>query len=94
MKGEGSYYQTFEEITTLWTEKKRKNIVGLQIADLAAYPIACKVLRPQVEHLSYNVLRDKICTSQSQPPRILGYGIKIFPQATFDHYLYIDGGYR
>lgn len=94
MKSEGSYYQTFEEITTLWTEKKRKNIVGLQIADLAAYPIACKVLCPQVEHLSYNVLRDKIYTSQSQPPRILGYGIKIFPQATFDHYLYIDGGYR
>lgn len=48
----------------------------------------------RAEHLSYNVPRDKICTSQSQPPRILGYGIKIFPQATFDHYSYIDGGYR
>lgn len=94
LKSEGSHYQTFEEITTLWTERKRKNIVGLQIADLAAYPIARKVLRPEVEHLSYNVLRDKICTSQSQPPRTLGYGIKVFPQATFDHYLYIDGGYK
>jgi len=29
-------------------EKKAKNIVSLQIADLVAYPIAAKVLRPQV----------------------------------------------
>ena len=25
---------------------------------------------------------------------VLGYGIKIFPQATFDHYFYLDGGYN
>jgi hypothetical protein len=91
LKTEGSDYQGFEEITTLWTEKKRKNIVGLQIADLAAYPIARKILDPTGAQLSFDVLRAKICHKPGEPNCILGYGIKIFPQATFDHYLHLDG---
>ncbi|NVM57508.1 MAG: DUF3800 domain-containing protein [Desulfobacterales bacterium] len=91
LKAEGSYYQRFKEITTLWTEKKRKNIVGLQIADLAAYPIARKILDPAHDQLSFDVLRAKICSEPGPGTRILGYGMKIFPQATFDHYLYLDG---
>lgn len=43
--------------------------------------------------LSFDVLRAKICHKPGQASRILGYGIKIFPQATFDHYLYLDGGF-
>ena len=82
----------FEEITTLWTEKKRKNIAGLQIADLAAYPIARKILDPTGAQLSFDVLRAKICHKPGEPNCILGYGIKIFPQATFAHYLHLDGG--
>lgn len=92
LKTEGSYYQSFEEITTLWTEKKRKNIAGLQIADLVAYPIARKILDPAGTQLSFDVLRAKICHKPRQVNCILGYGVKIFPQATFDHYLYLDGG--
>jgi hypothetical protein len=93
LKTEGSDYQSFEEITTLWTEKKRKNIVGLQIADLAAYPIARKILNPTRAQLSFEVLRAKIRSEPRPTTRILGYGIKIFPQATFDHYLHLDGGF-
>jgi len=93
LKAEGSDYQSFEGITTLWTEKKRKNIAGLQIADLAAYPIARKILDPTGAQLSFDVLRAKICHKPGQASRILGYGVKIFPQATFDHYLYLDGGF-
>jgi hypothetical protein len=91
LKAKGSDYQSFEEITTLWTEKKRENIVGLQIADLAAYPIARKILDPTGAQLSFDVLQAKICHKPGETSRILGYGIKIFPQATFDHYLYLDG---
>ena len=90
---EGAGYQSFEGITTLWTEKKRENIVGLQIADLAAYPLARKILDPMGAQLSFDVLRVKICHKPGEASRILGYGIKIFPQATFDHYLYLGGGF-
>ncbi len=73
-------------------EKKAKNIVGLQIADLVTYPIAAKVLRPQVEQKAFDVLYEKIdaaphSTSRYQRGSILGYGLKIFPQPTFEHYL-------
>jgi len=92
LKRRGSHYQTFDVVTTLWAEKKRQNIVGLQIADLVAYPIARKVLDPAKSHLSFDVLRAKIRHKPGEVNRVLGYGIKIFPQATFDHCFYLDGG--
>jgi hypothetical protein len=82
---------TFDDITTFWTEKKQKNIAGLQIADLAAYPLARKILDPAGAQSSFDVLRPKICCSPKDG-RMLGYGIKVFPQATFEHYVYLDGG--
>ncbi|NBD35010.1 MAG: DUF3800 domain-containing protein [Chloroflexi bacterium] len=92
LKKRGSFYQSFEAITTLWTEKKRKNIAGLQIADLVAYPIARKVLDPVRQNLSFDVIRSKVRHRPGDVNGLLGYGIKIFPQATFDHYFYLDGG--
>lgn len=92
LKRRGSSYQTFETITTLWTEKKERNIAGLQIADLVAYPIARKVLDPERQNLAFDVIRAKIRHKPGEVNRLLGYGIKIFPQAMFDHFFYIDGG--
>jgi hypothetical protein len=90
LKARGSSYQRFDEVTTLWTEKKRKNITGLQIADLVAYPIARKVLAPAQHQLSFDVIRAKICHRPGDAGCVLGYGVKVFPQATFEHYRYLD----
>jgi hypothetical protein len=82
----GTFYQDLSNITGFWMEKKAKNIVGLQIADLVAYPIAAKVLRPEVEQKAFDALLEKI-DAAPQDGSFLGYGLKIFPQPTFDHYL-------
>ena len=89
LRDEGTFYQLdLNNITGFWMEKKEANIVGLQIADLVAYPIAAKVLRPQVEQKAFDVLLEKIdAAPKHKGGSILGYGLKIFPQATFEHYL-------
>jgi len=80
--------QDLRSITGLWMEKKQANIAGLQIADLVAYPIAAKVLRPDAEQRAFDVLYEKIDAAPlHKGGSILGYGLKIFPQASFDHYL-------
>ena len=61
LQSSGTFYQQdLSNITGLWMEKKAKNIAGLQIADLVAYPVAAKVLRPQVEQKAFDVIYDKI----------------------------------
>ncbi len=93
LRSSGTFYQQdLSNVTGLWMEKKAKNIVGLQVADLVAYPIAAKVLRPQVEQKAFDVIYEKIdaapySTSRHQRGSILGYGLKIFPQPAFEHYL-------
>ena len=83
----GTRYQDLRNVTGLWMEKKPANLVGLQIADLAAYPIAAKVLRPLAEQRSFDVLVDKISAApERKGGSILGYGLKVFPQPTFDHF--------
>lgn len=39
---------------------KKDNIIGLQLADLIAYPIARQVLNPNVVNPAFEVIRDKI----------------------------------
>ncbi len=56
---------------------KRENIIGLQIADLCAYPLARHVLNSQVPYIPFTIIEDKIYRSSSG--RIDGYGLKIFP---------------
>jgi len=53
---------------------KMMNVVGTQLADLAAYPIARHVLNPQKRNLSYEVVENKIYKGRG-----LIYGLKIFP---------------
>jgi hypothetical protein len=64
----------------------RSNLAGLQIADLVAYPIAAKVLRPDAEQKAFDILCPKIAAGPVCNRRsILGYGLKIFPQPTAEH---------
>ena len=73
-------------------EKKEANIAGLQIADLIAYPIAAKVLRPDAEQKAFDILVGKIdAAPANKGGSILGYGLNIFPQPTFDHYRVFSG---
>ncbi len=80
------YLDSMSNITGLTMQKKIENIAGLQIADLAAYPIASKVLRPDTVNQSFEILEKKIETAPPQKGRvILGYGLKIFPMPLADH---------
>lgn len=88
LKRFGTRYQpNLGNISTFWMEKKTANIAGLQIADLVAYPIAAKVLRPDLEQKAFDVVIEKLDkASANKGGGILGYGLKIFPQPTFEHY--------
>ena len=54
---------------------KKANSIGLQIADLVAYPIGKFVVDPQRENLAFDVFKDKF----HKFPEYLGKGLKIFP---------------
>lgn len=58
--------------------KKEENILGTQLADLVAYPLATKVLYPQRENLAFRVIEPKLYR-QFPDGDYLGYGLKIFP---------------
>lgn len=56
---------------------KRENIIGLQIADLAAYPLARHLLSPKEPYLPFKVVEKKIyCNLQGEYE---GWGLKLFP---------------
>ena len=57
-------------------KKKRENDIGLQIADLCAYPIARHVLFPKEPYPSFNVIEPKVRRSKKG---IEGFGLKVFP---------------
>ena len=57
-------------------KKKRENDIGLQIADLCAYPIARHVLFPKEPYPAFNIIEPKMRRCSKG---IDGYGLKIFP---------------
>lgn len=57
-------------------KKKRENDIGLQIADLCAYPVARHVLFPKEPYPSFNIVEPKMRKGRKG---IDGYGLKIFP---------------
>lgn len=57
-------------------KKKRENDIGLQIADLCAYPIARHVLFPNEPYPPFDIIEPKI---RSGKKGLEGYGIKVFP---------------
>lgn len=55
-------------------KSKRENINGLQLADLAAYPIARYVIDPERANPSFDMVNEKIYTKAGKR-----YGLKIYP---------------
>ena len=55
---------------------KKQNLQGLQIADLAAYPIAKHVLDPDTPRKDWEVVEKKL---RSGPKGYIGWGLKVFP---------------
>ena len=54
---------------------KSENVVGLQVADLVAYPITRHVLNPDGVNLAYDVLKKNIYQVDGKM-----YGMKVFPK--------------
>ena len=59
-------------------KKKEDNVIGTQLSDLVAYPLATKILFPERENLAFRVIDPKIYR-QFPKGDYLGYGLKIFP---------------
>lgn len=64
--------KVFKKFDMRW---KSENIVGLQIADLIAYPVTRHVLNPNGVNLAYDVLKKNIFQLNGKI-----YGMKIFPK--------------
>lgn len=64
-----SYFKRFD---MRW---KSENVVGLQVADLVAYPITRHVLNPEGVNLAYDVLKKNIYQVDGKM-----YGMKVFPK--------------
>ncbi len=56
---------------------KRDNDVGLQIADLCAYPIARHVLNSEEPYIPFKIIEGKL--RKGSNGKVEGYGLKIFP---------------
>lgn len=64
-------------ITDFTMMLKKDNNVGLQIADLCAYPIARHVLNEKEPYIPFKIIENKFYSSGSG--KIEGYGLKVFP---------------
>jgi len=77
----GTYYvksnRLKKKIQSIDFKWKKENVIGLQLADLVAYPVARSVLQPDVKYPTYEIIKSKIYCSPRG--KIDGYGIKIFP---------------
>jgi len=56
---------------------KQTNMAGLQIADLAAYPIARRFIDPKAANPAYDALEPKC--RRSTDGKVWGFGLKLFP---------------
>jgi hypothetical protein len=64
------------KILDLSFNPKSQNVIGLQIADLVAHPIAMKILYSNRKNKPFDILRKKI---HSKNNKIINCGLKIFP---------------
>jgi len=77
----GTYYVSSERlknrISNFESFFKKDNIIGLQVADLCAYPLARHILNPKQPYPPFDIIKDKIyCDDKGNYD---GYGQKIFP---------------
>jgi len=77
----GTYYVSPERIKKKVVRfdfhPKRDNIIGLQLADLCAYPLARNILNPEVSYIPFNIIEKKIYCNEKE--EYMGWGLKIFP---------------
>lgn len=77
----GTYYlnssRLKKKIVRFGFYAKKENIIGLQIADLCAYPLARSILYPDEPYIPFHVLKNKIyCNEKGE---YAGWGLKVFP---------------
>lgn len=74
----GTYWVTSARIKNYFKEfemrRKSDNLIGLQIADLVAYPITRHVLDEDTVNLAFDVIKDNIYQKDGKL-----YGMKVFP---------------
>ena len=74
----GTYWVTSARIRNYFKEfemrRKSENLIGLQIADLVAYPITRYVLDEDAVNLAFDVIKDNIYQKDGKL-----YGMKVFP---------------
>jgi Protein of unknown function (DUF3800) len=77
----GTYYISPErlkkKVVRFDFHSKRDNIIGLQLADLCAYPLARNILSPEVPYVPFNILEKKIYCNEIG--EYAGWGLKVFP---------------
>jgi hypothetical protein len=56
---------------------KADNIIGLQIADLCAYPLARYIINPEVPYIPFEIIKGKIHSDKKGI--FSGWGLKCFP---------------
>ena len=56
---------------------KRDNDIGLQVADLCAYPLARHVLNSKEPYIPFKVIEEKL--RRGFDGKVDGYGLKVFP---------------
>ena len=74
----GTYWVTSARIKNYFKEfemrRKSDNLIGLQIADLVAYPITRHVLDEDAVNLAFDIIKDNIYQKDGKL-----YGMKVFP---------------
>ena len=74
----GTYWVTSERIKKYFREfemrRKSENLVGLQIADLVAYPITRHVLDEDAVNLAFDIIKDNIYSRDGKL-----FGMKVLP---------------
>lgn len=77
----GTFHVTFDRfkkrIENFSMIAKKDNNIGLQIADLCAYPMARHVLNSEEPYIPFVIIKNKLYCSSSG--KVDGYGLKIFP---------------
>jgi len=77
----GTYYVSSErlrrKIEKFKFHSKKDNIIGLQITDLCAYPLARYLLNPTEPYIPFQIIREKIYSNDKGEYE--GWGLKRFP---------------
>jgi len=77
----GTYYVSADRLKKKIIQfdffSKRDNIIGLQLADLCAYPLARYILAPEVPYIPFQIIKDKLYCSEAG--EFMGWGLKLFP---------------